>query len=172
MAERMVALKSTVRGTVVIKKPEYGVNRKWLKRGQTQIIPFDLLSQLLYDNGVRRMIDSGILYIEDMQTKKDLGLEPAEATQPTNIIAVTEESMKKLWTTTSINVFKREVSKMPAIQVDNLVEYAIETETIDAEKCRFLKEVTGKDILRIIARNQEIEEEERRERENAAIGRR
>lgn len=172
MANRMVALKSTVNGTVVIKKPEYGVNRRWLKRGQTQMVPFEIMEQLLYDNGVRRMIDSGILYIEDLDTKKELGLEPMEATKPVNILALTPEDMQRLWTTTPIDVFKREVSNLPRIQVDNLVDYAIETETIDAEKCRFLKKVTGKDILSVLARNQEIEEEEKRIRENAAIGRR
>jgi hypothetical protein len=34
------------------------------------------------------MLDSGVLYIQDMQIKKDLGLEPQEATAPVNIKAL------------------------------------------------------------------------------------
>jgi hypothetical protein len=33
MENRMVSIESMVNATVVIKKPEYGVNRRWLKRG-------------------------------------------------------------------------------------------------------------------------------------------
>lgn len=172
MTNRMVALENTAKARVVIKKPEYGVNRIWQKRGQVQAIPYEVLEQLLYDNGVRHMIDSGILYIKDMKTKQDLGLEPLNATRPVNIIALTQEDMNRLWNDVNIDEFAREVSDLPKVQVDNLIEYAVDTRTVDANKAQFLKNLTGKDILATIARDQEVEEAEKRERESAAFGRR
>jgi hypothetical protein len=115
MAERMVALKSTIDSMVSVRKPEYGVNRRWQKAGQTQMLPFDIVYQMLWDSGFRSLIDSGILYIEDLQTKKDLGLEPEEATSPVNILVLNEQQMKEYMTSLPIDVFKREVSQLPRI---------------------------------------------------------
>ena len=158
MADRMVALKSTINSLVSVRKPEFGVNRRWQKMGQTQTLPFDIVSQLLWDSGFRSLIDSGILYIEDMQTKKDLGLEPEEADKPTNIRVLNETQMKEFMTSLPIDVFKREVSNLPRIQVDNLVSFAAEHRYTDSEKCYFLKQLCGKDILKMVSNDIAMEE--------------
>lgn len=168
MAERMVALKSTIDSMVSVRKPEYGVNRRWQKIGQTQMLPFDTVYQMLWDSGFRSLIDSGILYIEDLQTKKDLGLEPEEATGPVNILVLTEQQMKEYMTSLPIDVFKREVSKLPRIQVDNLVSFAAQNRYTDSEKCYYLKQLCGKDILKMVSNDilmQEVDERNREEDE-------
>ena len=168
MAERMVALKSTIDSMVSVRKPEYGVNRRWQKVGQTQMLPFDIVYQMLWDSGFRSLIDSGILYIEDLQTKKDLGLEPEEATSPVNILVLNEQQMKEYMTSLPIDVFKREVSKLPRIQVDNLVSFAAQNRYTDGEKCYYLKQLCGKDILKMVSNDilmQEIDEKNRAEDE-------
>lgn len=159
MADRMVSLKSMVDGTVTVKKPEFGVNRKWIRREQTMALPFSIVEQLLWDTGFKNMIDSGILYIESMTDKIDLGLEPEDATEPTNIIALSIKDMEKLWNEDNIEVFKKTVVNLPRVQVDNLISYAVEKEIADSEKCRFIKKLTGgKDILLSISRKQEERE--------------
>ena len=168
MAERMVALKSTIDSMVSVRKPEYGVNRRWQKIGQTQMLPFDTVYQMLWDSGFRSLIDSGILYIEDLQTKKDLGLEPEEATGPVNILVLTEQQMKEYMTSLPIDVFKREVSKLPRIQVDNLISFAAQNRYTDSEKCYYLKQLCGKDILKMVSNDilmQEVDERNREEDE-------
>lgn len=107
------------------------------------------------------MIDSGILYIENMKDKIDLGLEPVGTEEPVNIIVLTETEMKELLTTIPFSVFKRKVSDLSKVQVDNLISYAVENEIVNTEKCRYLKEVTGKDILASISRKQDIEAEDK-----------
>lgn len=165
MAERMVLLENMVDSIVTVKKPEYGVNRKWNKRGQKQAVPFETVEQLLWDTGFRNMIDAGILYIANMKDKIDLGIEAEGTTEPTNVIALSEARMKELWTTIPLDVFKREVEKLPMVQVDNLIDYAIETETIDSAKSYFIKELTkGKDILASISRKREMAEIDAAER--------
>ena len=166
MTNEMVKVQCMVDAQVVIKKPEFGVNRRWAKRGQVQGIPYDVLEQILWDTGVKHMFDTGILYIEDMEVKKQLGLEPYDAEEPENIIVLNEDEMKNLWTSANIDDFKREVSRLSRVQVDNLISYAIETEFVDAQKCRFIKDLTQKDILKSIARKQEMEEFDRKEKMN------
>ena len=166
MTNEMVKVQCMVDAQVVIKKPEFGINRKWVKRGQIQGIPYDVLEQILWDSGVRHMFESGILYIEDMETKKNLGLEPYDAEEPENIIVLDEKQMSELWCNASIDDFKREVSRLTRVQVDNLIAYGIETELVDAQKCRFLKELTKKDVIKSIARKQEMEEIDKKEAEN------
>ena len=125
MAQRMVQITNMVNGMVSVKDPAFNVNRRWLKRGQTLPIPYEAVENLLWQDGFRRMLEAGVLYISNMQDKKDLGLEPQEATEPTNIKALTEQQMKNLWSTAPMSVFKKEVTSLPRVQVDNLIEYAI-----------------------------------------------
>ena len=66
---RMVNLKNMVNKTVGVKLPEYGVNRKWTTKGQVIPLPYDTVEQMLWHEGFRKMIDRGILYIENMQDK-------------------------------------------------------------------------------------------------------
>lgn len=74
MAQRMVKVQNMVNKTVSVKKPEYGINRRWTQKGQIIPLPYEAVEQMLWDNGVRVMIDRGILYIPDMKDKIDLGL--------------------------------------------------------------------------------------------------
>ena len=170
--ERMVIVTNMVDSRVGIADPSTGIRRRWEKRGQSLPIPFDALQNLLWQDGVRRMFTEGILYIQNMEDKKELGLEPQEATEPTNLIALSQLQMKELLTVKPISVFKVEISKLPDTQIDNLIDYAISERIVNAEKCAILKQVTGRDIIKAVARQQEIEEEEKQERNRSAEGRR
>lgn len=165
---RMVQITNMVNAMVSVKDPSTGTNRVWRKRGQTLPIPFEAVENLLWQDGFRRMLDSGILYIKNMKDKQDLGLEPQEATEPVNIIALTELQMENLLTKSPISVFKAEIAKLPRIQVDNLIEFAIENNLVDPEKCYFLKEVTGKDIMLAISRREENAKADELERQRQA----
>lgn len=168
---RQVILKSSVDGSVSINYPQYGINRRWAKRGQPMAMPYELVEQCLWETGFKHMILSGILYIEDMQTKIDLGLEPADATEPTNIIVFEESEMAELWKKASLEEFKKRVQEAPRTQVDNLISYAIQHEIVEMEKLNFIKKLTGKDILSSVNIKRQVEEadaeEARRATENA-----
>lgn len=171
MAQRMVMITNMVNGMISVKDPTYGINRRWDKRGQTLPIPYEIVEGMLWQDGFRRMIDSGILYIKDMKDKKDLGLEPQEADTPVNIIALTPMQMENLMTKVPFDVFKKELQDLPRVQVDNLIEYAIENGKVDPQKCAFIKQLTHKDILSAISRKNE-EKKEKEKNSNKVDGRR
>lgn len=171
MENRMVLVKSMVDAQLGITDPAFGIKRRWQKRGQTIPINFDILQQLLYQDGVSNMFRQGLLYIENMKDKQDLGLEPMEATKPTNIIALTPAQMTSLLKEKPISVFKQEIAKLPDAQIDNLIDFAIEKKIVDTGKCSVLKEVTGRDILAAISRAEDIAAEEAAEKRAAELRR-
>lgn len=155
--ERMVMLKNTVNAKVCVTDGSVGITRYWNKKGHTQGLPFGMVEQLLWNEGFRRMLEDGTLYIENLQDKIDLGLEPTDAKEPVNIIVLNDKQMEEYLTTIPFTVFQKEIEKLTRTQVDNLVQYAIEHRLIDSQKCRFLKELTGKDILKTISFKEDME---------------
>lgn len=164
MATRMVKIMNMVNSSVSVKEPTMGVNRLWVKRGQVLPIPFETVEQLLWNTGFKHMLDSGILYIDNMKDKQDLGLESMDAKEPENLIALNTEQMDELLNRTSLEDFKVRVQELPRVQVDNLIEYAVEKKTINGDKNSFLKDLTGKDVMRAISTKDSIEKEEKAER--------
>ena len=59
--------------------------------------------------------------------------------------------MENLLKNTPLTVFKKEVSALTRVQVDSLISYAINKKIIDPDKCSWLKDLTGKDILKSIS---------------------
>lgn len=168
--ERMVIVKSAVNATVSIVNPQYGINKRWSRPGQPMGIPFEQLEQCLWENGIRRMFESGILYIESMKDKIDLGLEPVDAQEPVNIIVLTEKDMDYLLKEAPLEEFKKKLCAVPQMQVDNLVEYAVHNELVDMDKVNFIKTLTkGKDILTGIKKKRDVEEAEERDRKAAEM---
>lgn len=175
---RYVVLTNMLNANVSVRKPQYGVNRTWTRFGQPMRIPFDTVEQLLWDTGFSNMIRSGILYIENMQDKIDLGLEPEGAKEPENIIVLSEKQMNDLWNNKPIEVFKAEVRKLPQTQIDNLIEYAIKNKCVNVDKCTFIKVTYNRDILRSISLNEDVsiadakEAEKKKQRQLEDEGRR
>lgn len=157
---RMVKIKNMVNKRVGVVRPEYGVNRKWNKKGQEIPLPFDTVEQLLWTTGFRNMIERGILYIENMQDKIDLGLEPYDAVEPENIKVFTNAQIENLLTNTPFVAFKKELEGVGETQLKEIVNYAILHRLVDMQKADYLRQLTGSDILKAITRAQDIERAE------------
>lgn len=160
--ENMVNIKSTVKALVSINVPTLNLRRSWPKKGAIQKIPFDVLEQAYFEPGVEYLFKTGVLYIEDMEVKRALGLEDPEAEAPTAIIDLTDDYMKKLLTATPLKDFREEVEKLSHEQVKELVQFAVDLGVTDYHRCKLLQEKTGFDVMKAaIARKEE-------EAENAA----
>lgn len=165
MANRMVLVKNMSMANISIKKPQFNLNRQWSGYGQVMKIPFDILEEALWDKGVENLFTSGYLVIDSMQDKIDLGLEPADATEPTNIIILDEIKMKEIWDKPLV-VFKKELEKLTKVQVDNLIDYAVVNSIVKPDKCTYIKELTGKDILKGISQREDMLLAEKKEAES------
>lgn len=163
MENKMVLVKNNYDSQVGVVDPFTSLKLRWMKRGQSLPIAFDTLKQLVYQDGFKRMLEQGILYIEDMEIKKALALEPDEATKPTNLISLSELEIKNLLTKAPIDVFKRELSRLPDTQIDSIIDYAIKNEIVNVEKCKVLKDITHRDIMVAISNIQNMEDLEKKE---------
>lgn len=154
--ENMVNIKSTVKALVSINVPTLNLRRSWPKKGAIQKIPFDVLEQAYFEPGVEYLFKTGVLYIEDMEVKRALGLEDPEAEVPTAIIDLTEDYMKKLLTATPLKDFREEVEKLSHEQIKELIQFAVEIGVTDYHRCKLLQEKTGFDVMKAaIARKEE-----------------
>lgn len=161
MENRKVMVKSESTGRLSINLPELQLKRIWEKKGTIRPISFEDLQQALYVPGVEYMFKEGMLSIESMQDKIDLGLEPegTKENSPVNIIILNDSQKKRYLTVLPISEFKQELEKLPYEQINSLVDYAIEKELMDMDKCDILKEKTGIDIIRAIQLNRQAKEE-------------
>lgn len=157
--EKKIKIKSLTNGKVVIKNDDLRVKRTWERKGAIKTIDFDVLEELIYDPGVEYMFKQGILDIEDLAVKKALGLEPEDATEPVNIIIFDDQKMDRLMTRMPFSEFKTEIKKAPIEQIRSLVEYSIEKEYTNFEKCEFLKDIVHVDIINAIKLKRSAQEE-------------
>ena len=158
---RLVKLRSTSTGTFSINEPAYNIRRIFPKKGSVQTVPFDILEQLLWQPGFRAAIDSGLLYIDDMQDKIDLGLEQPDTKVPTNIKVLNETQMMTLLKVKPYNEFIDELGTLPMQQIRDLADYAAENNLVDMQKVDAIKQLTGKDIVAMINKRRQFEEADR-----------
>lgn len=145
-----VKVVSTVIGSSGVYLPNLNFIRVWPQKGSVVMVPFSVLEEGIFDIGFYNMLKNGDLYIEDMEVKKALGLEPDNAKEPENIIVLPENKMLFLLKTASIDVFKDTLNKVSKEQAYNLAQYAIDHQINDFEKSDILKQITGRDITKSI----------------------
>ena len=159
MEKEMVTVISTVNGVVGIYLPDLRFKKEWTRKGQRQKIDKDLLQDIMYDPGSEYMFRTGMLYIEDMDIKKEIGLEPEDATEPVNIIVLDEKQLNRYLTVMPLHEFKENVKKLSIEQAKNLVDYAVQKETITFDKAEFLEKVTGLNAMSMIQLNRKNKED-------------
>ena len=98
--EGKIVITSTINAQVGITLPDIHFKHTWEKRGDKFTVNHDIFEAMMYNNGARNMFKKGILYTENMEVKKEFGLEPEDAEEPVNIIVLNEtliiERMKKI----------------------------------------------------------------------------
>ena len=146
-------------GEVSVFQPSIPFKASWPSKGSTRQIDEEILEQLMYTSGFEYMINNGILYIEDMNVKKKLGIEPEDAVAPVNVIVLTDADKRKYMVNYDLNKFKEQVKKLGYEQVRDLAEFAIQNKLADFEKCEFIKEICGKDIIQAIRLSSKNKEE-------------
>lgn len=156
--ERMVKIISTVNRTVVVNRPEYNVRKLWSAKGQPNVIPFDQVQQLMYMTGFYNLLKSGVLYIENMQDKIDLGLEDEGTTVPTKIRILNDADKLDLLKNKTYDEFVKTLAHLPMEQAHGLVDFAVDNEIIDSKKTAYLKQLTGRDVMLTLARKRQADE--------------
>lgn len=145
-------------GPVSVNISDLRFKREWPNKGASVLIEKETLEEMMYDSGFKYMIDTGMLYIEDLEVKKELGLEPEDATEPVNIIVLSDNDMKRMMTAMPQFEFDAKLKTLNYEQMLSLADFAIKNELGDFGKCDAIKKACGKDILTAIKLNREDKE--------------
>ena len=145
-------------GPISVNISDLRFKREWPNKGASILIEKETLEEMMYDSGFKYMIDTGMLYIEDLEVKKELGLEPEDATEPVNIIVLSDNDMKRMMTAMPQFEFDAKLKTLNYEQMLALADFAIKNELGDFGKCDAIKKACGKDILTAIKLNREDKE--------------
>ena len=157
--DEKICVVSTVNGNIGMTVPQLNFRKEWARKGAKVMIKKEILEEALYDPGVEYMFNNGMLYIEDLEAKKALGLEPEDAKEPENIIVLNDKQMKRYLTVAPTRELKEILGKLSQEQRKNLVDYAIENNITDIDKCNLLEEATGINVLNAIILKRKQEED-------------
>ena len=114
---------------------------------------------MIYDPGVHYLFEQGILYIDDMDAKIELGLEDEGTKEPTKVIKLEEAQLKRALGPMILADFKKFFTGLTEEQKFQVAEYAIEHELSDFSKQEVIKEGTGINVLSAIQLNRANKEE-------------
>ena len=153
-----VIVTSMVRGIVSINRPEHRLVKTWPKKGTKLPVDKDALREAIYEPGVEYMFKNGMLYIEDMAFKIELGLEEEGTSAPTAIIPVDEKYLERLLKRMPVAEMKAAIKAMNAEQQQEVIEYACEQDDIQMNRIQAIKETTGTDLFKVIELKKQREE--------------
>lgn len=134
------------------------ISRRWAGRGAVVTFTKEQLEELMFDPSFRNMVEDGMLYIDDMEVKKEIGVEPEDAKAPT-IILMDEKTLERFWKNMPISQFKLEVQNLTKSQLTSLARYAMNHGDYGTiEKANYLSEISGFQILKGIENNKSTKE--------------
>lgn len=149
-----VKVTSMVKGRVGVSLPELRFKREWPKMGTAIPVDMSILQEAIFDPGFSRMINDGILVIDDKEARIKLGLESGEDFMPLN-----EMQMIKLLKVSDIKEFEDTLKKMSGAQRRTLADIAIEKEIDSFDKTDLIKKYSGLDVRKTIELNRKDREE-------------
>lgn len=134
--------------------PDYRINKKFTQEGQVALIEEEALAEALYNPGTARLFSHGILKIEGSNDFK-LGVGLATTDENDNIvdtvITLNTSQMLALLKTKPIEEFTETVKKLSPEQLNLLAGLAVSNKVTDYDKCKILRQLTGKDIMKSIS---------------------
>lgn len=139
---------SEFNGRCVIENADLRISRVWPARGSVITFTKEQIEELMFDPAFSNMVKEGYLYIEDLEVKKEVGVEPEDATEETAIL-LDEKQLKRFWKDMPLAQFKVEIKNLKKVQIDSLAEYAIQHgDEGSIDKANYLTKISGYQILK------------------------
>ena len=147
-----VMVTSMVGGTISASALNHSV---WNKKGQKLPVSKDILREAIYEPGIEYMFKNGILYIEDMDFKIELGLEAEGTKTPTQIIPMDEKYMTRVLKLMPVSEMKKAIDEMSMVQKQELVDFAVKQNDIQLDRIKIVSDKCGVDVLKAIELNRQ-----------------
>ena len=138
--------------------PDYRINKKFTQEGQVALIEEEALAEALYNPGTARLFSHGILKIEgseDFKLSAGLAEINDEKKVVDTVVTLNTSQMLALLKTKTLEDFKETVKKLSTEQLNLLAGLAVSNKVTDYDKCKILRQLTGKDIIKTISLNED-----------------
>ena len=154
MNER-VMVTSMVSGRIGLVLPRLHINKVWPKKNTKLPVEKDVLREAIYEPGVEYMFKQGLLYIDDMDFKIELGLEEEGTKAPTNVIPMDEKYMTRVLKLMPVSEMKKAIDEMSMVQKQELVDFAVKQNDIQLDRIKIVSDKCGVDVLKAIELNRQ-----------------
>lgn len=155
-SNKKIMVKNETKGLVSINIPSLMFRREWAGKDTVRPITFGELEQIYFEPGVEYMFTQGMLSIDDKEARVALGLEGEDAV--IEVVQFSDEIKANYLKNKPVPEFRQALKELSKEQIDMLVEYAIDNEIINVDKCQILKTATGVDIMKAIQLKKQAEE--------------
>ena len=145
-----VIVTNMVGGIVGINRPEYRLVKTWPQKGAKLPVEKEALRQAIYEPGIEYMFKNGMLYIDDMAFKIELGLEEEGTEQPTAVIPVDEKYFERILKRMPLVEMKAAIKAMNETQVREMIDYVSVQKDVQMDRIKAIKELTGIDLFKVI----------------------
>ena len=150
-----VAVKNTSKHRVVGSLPDIRFRRVWTPNS-TFKVPFEVLEEAVYDVGFRKLMDQGVLFVEDEAVRIELGLQ--EEGQEYKVKILSRAQMLKMLKVDSLAQMEKALIGINKEQIVDLAELAINETVLDVAKAKLIKEKCGINIIKGIELKMKNEE--------------
>lgn len=150
--EKVIVISNT-KSPALVKCASMNFRREWPRKGAKVQIDRDTFEELCnVCPGFTYMLKSGILYTQDLEALKEVGLEDPDATAITNTKPLSDAEMDKLWNGPDW-MFKEAIERSheAALQI---ADYGIDHKILTLNKNKMLLERTGRDVKAIVELNE------------------
>lgn len=162
-SNRKVKVKSMVEGGGILNFPDLKFRREFSKKEAVVSIPFGIMEEGLYDVGFRKMIDQGVLLIENQQDRIDLGLEEqleeGEIAPLSFATPLTNGQIVKLLKLDTVEKFEEIFRTSSKVQRDEIIACAVKEKITDMPRAEIIKKYAGTDLLTAVQLKIRNEEE-------------
>ena len=155
MKVKVISMVPYIVGLII---PDYRINKKFTQEGQVALIEEEALAEALYNPGTARLFSHGILKIEgseDFKLSAGLAEINDEKKVVDTVITLNTSQMLALLKTKTLEEFKETVKKLSTEQLNLLAGLAVSNKVTDYDKCKILRQLTGKDIIKTISLNED-----------------
>ncbi len=153
MENRRIMVESLTHGIIVLYEPITRLRIEWRKKGEKKPVPLDKLKEAIWTEGVNAMFKEGILGIaekDSFELLKELGLEAPDAKEPEQVVVLNDAQRTRLLKSAPISEFKETFDSISYEQKQQMADFAIEKQIIDFNKCEYIKEQIGVDVIQAV----------------------
>ena len=146
-----VVVENMIGSPVGFKMPGSAIIKMWEKKGQKLSFKRDELIEAYYIPGVEYFFTHGILYTDDMEFKKAVGLEPEDAEEPVNVVKLDENLKRRMIGPMPVAEFTEEIKKLSYDQRQELIGYIVDhPDELKFEKVDIIDKACSTNILKVL----------------------